>query len=613
MTNKLGLNFLLGTLLIILSSCNPLGKDRLKVEFKNPNMFRELKSAVTSVSIVNHQLIITGSLLSEVKTATLKNDDQEEIFKVESATENKIIANGTKAITLLAGKTMSLILADAYGQAVFQVSFDIVDGSVTTSKLADASVTATKLSSMGAIAGQFLKFDGTTWVASSMIEGQNYLGTWNATANTPDLSIVSSSSGDYYIVDVAGAFNSVTYSIGDWIISDGYNWQKIAYSKTSVASFQGRKGAVTLIPADYVSFRDTGTQKITGSKLSDIADLNLAGLANGQILKWNAGTSTWLPSADLSGAMGLALTDLSASAPLTYNSATGVFGIAAATTIASGSLSSTDKTKLDGLTAIPTTGDGLLERFSGILAMKTCAAGEMLIWNSVSGWTCSVTVILSGTTAQTLGMARNTTSNTAGNNLTIEASGATSAATDKAGGNLVLSSGTSTGTGSSSIQFQTAKASVSGTTDNAASTKMTILGDGNVGIGILAPISKIHSYENNSSTGNSNGITIEQAGAGDSLVHFLLTAVQRWTMGIDNSDGDKFKIGTSSDLGSSNVLTLLNSGYVGIGTSAPTSLLHTVAGGAKTSNYSGNLLTNTATSSTASINKQGKRILISLE
>src|SRR5665213_3074674 len=44
---------------------------------------------------------------------------------------------------------------------------------------------------------------------------------------------------------------------------------------------------------------------------------------------------------------------------------------------------------------------------------------------------------------------------------------------------------------------------------------------------------------------------------------------------------------------------------LGVGTSAPTSILHTVASGAKTASYIGNLLTNTATTSTASIYKYG--------
>ncbi len=50
-------------------------------------------------------------------------------------------------------------------------------------------------------------------------------------------------------------------------------------------------------------------------------------------------------------------------------------------------------------------------------------------------------------------------------------------------------------------------------------------------------------------------------------------------------------------------------GNLGIGTSTPTSILQTVASGAQTSSYIGNLLTTTATTSTASINKYGTEIL----
>jgi hypothetical protein len=47
---------------------------------------------------------------------------------------------------------------------------------------------------------------------------------------------------------------------------------------------------------------------------------------------------------------------------------------------------------------------------------------------------------------------------------------------------------------------------------------------------------------------------------------------------------------------------------VGIGTTSPTGFLHTVASGAKTADYSGNLLTNTATSTTAAVNKASVEI-----
>jgi len=92
---------------------------------------------------------------------------------------------------------------------------------------------------------------------------------------------------------------------------------------------------------------------------------------------------------------------------------------------------------------------------------------------------------------------------------------------------------------------------------------------GSVGIGTTAPASLLHTLENNSASGNSNGLTVEQAGTGDALAHFLLTGVQRYTMGIDNSDADKFKLGTNADLGSNNLLTITTTGLVGVGTATP--------------------------------------------
>jgi hypothetical protein len=52
-----------------------------------------------------------------------------------------------------------------------------------------------------------------------------------------------------------------------------------------------------------------------------------------------------------------------------------------------------------------------------------------------------------------------------------------------------------------------------------------------------------------------------------------------------------------------------NTGNVGIGTTSPTSILHTVASGVKTANYTGNLFSNFATTTTPSITKVGVQII----
>ena len=66
---------------------------------------------------------------------------------------------------------------------------------------------------------------------------------------------------------------------------------------------------------------------------------------------------------------------------------------------------------------------------------------------------------------------------------------------------------------------------------------------GSLGIGISTPTSPFHFYQNASTTGTNNGLTIEQDGGGDAKIAFLLTGQERVSFGLDNSDGNKLKIG----------------------------------------------------------------------
>lgn len=93
--------------------------------------------------------------------------------------------------------------------------------------------------------------------------------------------------------------------------------------------------------------------------------------------------------------------------------------------------------------------------------------------------------------------------------------------------------------------------------------------DGKLGVGKDLPTSTAEIYENSDHTENNAGLTIENEGTGDSLVQFLLTSVQRWIIGVDNSDEDKFKIASSMDLASDTAFTIDTTGQVGIGTTDP--------------------------------------------
>jgi hypothetical protein len=181
-----------------------------------------------------------------------------------------------------------------------------------------------------------------------------------------------------------------------------------------------------------------------------------------------------------------------------------------------------------------------------------------------------------GSTARSILVERHPTADTAGNNLSLAAGGATSGATNKDGGDLVLASGAATGSGTSDIMFQTAAPGAAGTADRAATTKMVITGAGNVGIGTTTPT---HLMSLGNSLGNSK-LAIWEGGTGSSF-------------GIGVQAGQfRFNVNQSTDIFSflngesgTEVMRIFGTGNVGIGTTSPTSKV-AVNGGIQVGNDS---------------------------
>lgn len=83
--------------------------------------------------------------------------------------------------------------------------------------------------------------------------------------------------------------------------------------------------------------------------------------------------------------------------------------------------------------------------------------------------------------------------------------------------------------------------------------------------------SGLWNYVQQNGNGHS-GFYILNIGTGDAVTKYTLNGGQAWTTGLDNSDGDKFKISGSADLGTSDFLTINPTGAVAIiggGTGAP--------------------------------------------
>lgn len=88
---------------------------------------------------------------------------------------------------------------------------------------------------------------------------------------------------------------------------------------------------------------------------------------------------------------------------------------------------------------------------------------------------------------------------------------------------------------------------------------------GKVGIGTASPSVNLD-IEGNSAT--SDGIDINNTGAGDPQLRFQVGGSSKFTLGVDNSDADKFKLGTTS-VSNSVRMTIKSTGEVGIGTENP--------------------------------------------
>ncbi|MEY4876255.1 MAG: hypothetical protein RL708_1404 [Bacteroidota bacterium] len=200
----------------------------------------------------------------------------------------------------------------------------------------------------------------------------------------------------------------------------------------------------------------------------------------------------------------------------------------------------------------------------------------------------SYALSFSGQAAKQIWMERNTTSATAGNDLTLQSSGCTSSSTNKAGGNLYLNSGTSTGTGTSDVYIGTATAGTSGTTDNSPSTKMYIKGNGMVGLGHSSPTANLSIYGTTNSGfaptcwgGTSTGPEISFSRGGFYTVGASIQMIDynayssglsfNVHKGTNNGGGGTFADNWPTDV--VQAMTIDNKGYVGVGVADPKSTL----------------------------------------
>jgi hypothetical protein len=110
--------------------------------------------------------------------------------------------------------------------------------------------------------------DASTAIATLTNNAKSKLGTGSSTItltnNTTAITGYASNESIYYIATVAGTFASISFEVGDWLLSIGSAWVKVD-NTDAIASFNTRTGAIVLLNTDVLPLLLSGLSAASGT------------------------------------------------------------------------------------------------------------------------------------------------------------------------------------------------------------------------------------------------------------------------------------------------------------------------------------------------------------
>lgn len=378
----------------------------------------------------------------------------------------------------------------------------ILSGTATANKMllsgssaAPSWSTSTIPSSAGATANKVLLSDGTNYVLSTPTfpnasatalkhirsDGTNWIATTATISDSPGTAgKVLTSDGTNWVTSTP-TFPNASATSGKFIRSDGTNW--VASTPTLPTSAGTSLKHLRSDGTNYVESTPTFSETMTSGAYMRSDGTNWI---TSTLILPNSATATRIPFAS-------AANTWSDSANLTFDSSSNAFVVTGSAAV-SGSATFSGAVSMSPANAnvnMSPTGTGVVTinpatvgTMDNVVIGGTTAAAATVTTITASGAAtlnggAAVTgnVTFDGQSGRSISENRNTTSNTAGNSLTVAAGGATSGATDKAGGDVIISPGVPTGLGNGSsanmVRLRTyAPALATGTTDGTLINRM---------------------------------------------------------------------------------------------------------------------------------------------